>query len=110
AASERRAQRAERSAADSGVDVSTEGRTLGGEAAAVVIATAEDDVSSVVGRIDTADSPEVILIVRRDARAFRRGTAWPHVAAHVRRRGIELGVVAPRAEVRSHAKANGLKA
>lgn len=77
--------------------------------AAVVVATAEDDVASVVGRIDTAESPEVILLVRRDARALRRPTAWPHIAAHVRRRGIELGVVAPRSDVRGHARANGLR-
>ncbi|MQC17939.1 MAG: hypothetical protein DWG80_02555 [Chloroflexi bacterium] len=62
----------------------------------MVVATGEDDVASVVGRIDVADSPEVILIVRRDARALRRPSAWPHIAAHVRRRGIELGVVSPR--------------
>ncbi len=81
-----------------------------GDDAAIVVATGEDDVASVVGRIDTADSPEVILIVRRDARALRRATAWPHIAAHVRRRGIELGVVAPRSDVRAHARTNGLKA
>src|SRR5690606_403134 len=63
----------------------------------------------VVGRIDVADSPEVILIVRRESRAMRRPSAWPHIAAHVRRRGIEFGVVAPRADVRSHARANGLR-
>jgi len=84
-------------------------RDLGGDSA-VVVATGEDDVASVVGRIDIADSPEVILIVRRDARALRRPTAWPHIAAHVRRRGIELGVVAPRGDVRGHARANGLRA
>ena len=83
-------------------------RDLGGDAA-VVVATGEDDVASVVGRIDVADSPEVILIVRRDARALRRPSAWPHVAAHVRRRGIELGVVSPRGDVRAHARANGLR-
>lgn len=77
--------------------------------AAVVVATGEDDVASVVGRIDTAESPEVVLIVRRDARALRRATAWPHIAAHVRRRGIELGVVAPRSDVRAHARTNGLR-
>lgn len=76
----------------------------------MVVATGEDDVASVVGRIDVADSPEVILIVRRDARALRRPSAWPHVAAHVRRRGIELGVVSPRGDVRGHARANGLRA
>ena len=75
----------------------------------MVVATAEDDVASVVGRIDVADSPEVILIVRRDARALRRPSAWPHIAAHVRRRGIELGVVSPRGDVRGHARANGLR-
>ncbi len=76
----------------------------------MVVATGEDDVASVVGRIDVADSPEVILIVRRDARALRRPSAWPHIAAHVRRRGIELGVVSPRGDVRAHARANGLRA
>lgn len=76
---------------------------------AVVVATVEDDVASVVGRIDIADSPEVILVVRRDVRALRRATAWPHIAAHVRRRGIELAVVSPRGDVRSHARANGLR-
>lgn len=75
----------------------------------VVIATRDDDVSSVVGRIDTAETVEVVLYVQRDARALRRPTAWPHIAAHVRRRGIELGVVSPRSDVRSFAKENGLR-
>lgn len=76
---------------------------------AVIVATADDDVASVVGRIDIADAPEVILVVRRDVRALRRPTAWPHIAAHVRRRGIELAVVSPRSDVRAHARANGLR-
>ncbi len=84
-------------------------RELAGDAA-VVIATADDDVASVVGRIDTADTLEVVLIVRRDARALRRPTAWPHIAAHTRRRGIVLGVVSPRGDVRSFARENGLRA
>lgn len=75
----------------------------------VVVATREDDVSSVVGRINTAETMEVVLYVQRDARALRRATAWPHIAAHVRRRGIELGVVSPRRDVRSFAKENGLR-
>ncbi|MDA0815030.1 MAG: baseplate J/gp47 family protein [Chloroflexi bacterium] len=75
---------------------------------AIVVATADDDVASVVGRIDIAEAPSVILIVRRDARALRRATAWPHIAAHVRRRGVDLSVVSPRGDVRAHARANGL--
>ncbi|MDA1010615.1 MAG: baseplate J/gp47 family protein, partial [Chloroflexi bacterium] len=77
---------------------------------AVVVATADDDVASVVGRIDIAETPSVVLIARRDARALRRPTAWPHIAAHVRRRGIELAVVSARSDVRAHARANGLRA
>jgi len=84
-------------------------RSIGAESA-VVVASADDDVASVVGRIDTADSAEVVLVVRRDARALRRATAWPHIAAHVRRRGIELGVVSPRGDVRAYARDNGLRA
>ncbi|MEX2372371.1 MAG: hypothetical protein WD800_01075, partial [Dehalococcoidia bacterium] len=76
---------------------------------AVITATRDDDVASIVGRIDTADTPEVVLVVRRDARLLRRPTAWPHIAAHVRRRGIELGVVSTRGDVRSYARENGLR-
>ncbi|MGE3961338.1 MAG: baseplate J/gp47 family protein [Dehalococcoidia bacterium] len=105
-ASERRAR--SRSDEADPVSASSDARGLDSDAA-IVVATGEDDVASVIGRIDIADSPEVILIVRRDARALRRASAWPHIAAHVRRRGIELGVVAPRSDVRAHAKVNGLK-
>lgn len=77
---------------------------------AVVIATREDDVASVVGLIETADAPEVILVVRRDARALRRTTAWAHISAYARRRGLTLGVVATRRDVRTFARQNGLRA
>ncbi len=76
---------------------------------AVVVATADDDVASVVGRIDIAEAPSILLIVRRDARALRRATAWPHIAAHIRRRGIDVAVVSARGDVRAHARANGLR-
>lgn len=107
AARDARAAAAERRARNAAAEAST--RELTGDSA-LVIATADDDVASVVGRIDTAESPEVMLVVRRDAKALRQPSAWPHIAAYVRRRGIELGVVAPRADVRNHAKVNGLRA
>jgi len=108
---ERRARSAEEKAeraSSAGAAVDTR-RDLAGDAA-VVIATRDDDVASVVGRIDTADTLEVVLVVRRDAKALRRPTAWPHIAAHTRRRGIVLGVVASRGDVRSYARDNGLRA
>lgn len=104
---ERRAHDAEEQAARSDRDLGPR-RDLSD--AAVVIATRDDDVASVVGRIDTADTLEVVLVVRRDAKALRRPTAWPHIAAHTRRRGIVLGVVASRGDVRSYARDNGLRA
>ncbi|MCY4640972.1 MAG: baseplate J/gp47 family protein [Chloroflexi bacterium] len=63
-----------------------------------------------VGRIDTATEPDIMLFVPRRARALRSATAWAHVAAHVRRRGISLGIVSPRGDVRANARANGLRA
>lgn len=82
---------------------------FGGEAT-VVSVTPQDDVPSVIGRIDVADDSQVVLIVPRDSRALRQATAWPHIAAYVRRAGISLGVISPRREVRTHARANGLVA
>jgi len=114
--------RRDRRTADDGDDqafersVTGRGRALGfqdvgldGDSVAVV-ATAEDDAASVVGRIDIAEAPSVLLIVRRDARALSRATAWPHIAAYVRQRGIDLAVVSARGDVRAHARANGLRA
>ncbi len=76
----------------------------------VVTAVADDDVPSVIGRIDLAVADQVVLVVPREVRALRRANAWPHLAAHARRNGITLGVIADRAEVRAHAKAHGLPA
>lgn len=75
----------------------------------VIVATADDDAASVIGRIDTADEVDLVLMVPRSVRKLRDAAAWPHVAAHVRRRGIELGVVAARRDVRALASDNGLR-
>lgn len=78
--------------------------------AGVIVAAADDDAASIIGRIDTAAEVDLVLMVPRSARRLRDAAAWPHVAAHVRRRGIELGVVAARREVRALAADNGLRA
>ncbi len=77
---------------------------------ATIVARRDDDWLAVTGRIDTATEPDIMLLVPRGARALRSAAAWAHVAAHVRRRGIALGVVSPRGDVRAHARANGLRA
>lgn len=77
---------------------------------AAIVATADDDVASITGRIDVASDLEVVLIVPRGARALRNPAPWPHLAAHARRRGVELLVVSPRRDVRAHAADNGLRA
>ena len=79
-------------------------------AGVTIVATSRDDVASILGRIDTAEDIEVVLVVPRAARALRQPAAWAHIAAHVRRRGITLHVVAARGGVRSEARANGLPA
>lgn len=75
-----------------------------------VVATAADDIASVVARIEAARSPEVVLVVPREARALRSPAAWPHIAAVAKRNSLALGVVSPRGDVRSHARENGLPA
>ena len=75
-----------------------------------IVATAADDVASIVGRIDTAAEVDVVLVVPRRARLLRQPGTWAHVAAHVRRRGITLRVLAARRDVRADARANGLAA
>ena len=100
---ERRAARA----ADIGAPAATpdrDGRLV------TIVASFRDDVASILGRIDTAEEIEVVLVVPRAARALRQPAAWAHIAAHVRRRGISLYVVAARGGVRSEARANGLPA
>jgi hypothetical protein len=80
------------------------------EAYATIVAANDDDPASVTGRIDTASDMTVVLVVPTRARGFRDPGMWPHVAAHVRRRGITLGVVCSRRDVRGHAAENGLPA
>ncbi len=75
-----------------------------------VVATADDDVLSVVERIEATGASEVILRIPREARAFRNPAAWPHIAAVAKRNSMALGVVTPRGDVRSHARENGLQA
>ena len=77
---------------------------------ATVVARPDDDWPAVVGRIDTATEPDIMLFVPRRARALRSAAAWAHIAAHVRRRGIALGIVSARGDVRAHARASGLRA
>jgi len=75
-----------------------------------MVARRDDDLAALIGRIDTAPDIDLVLVVPRQARALREATVWAHVSAHVRRRGIALGVVSPRGDVRAHARANGLSA
>ncbi len=77
---------------------------------ATVIAADDDDLASVTGRIDTAPAMNVVLVIPARARGLREAGIWPHVAAHVRRRGIALGVVCTRRDVRGYARENGLAA
>ena len=51
-----------------------------------VVATADDDVLSVVERIEATGASEVILRIPREARAFRNPAAWPHIAAVAKRK------------------------
>lgn len=78
--------------------------------AGMIVAEHDDDAASIIGRIDTAEEIDLVLMVPRSARGLRDSTAWPHVAAHVRRHGISLGVVAARRAVRLAAADNGLRA
>ena len=73
-----------------------------------LIAKPDDDAASIIGRIDTADDVQLVLMVPRNARELRDPNAWSHIAAHVRRHGIALGVIAARRDVRHHAQDNGL--
>ncbi|MQA00503.1 MAG: hypothetical protein GEU80_14435 [Dehalococcoidia bacterium] len=77
---------------------------------AVIIADRRDDLASITGRIDTAADVDVVLMVPRSVRALRDATVWPHIAAHVRRRGIVLRVASPRGDIRAFARANGVPA
>ncbi len=90
---------------------SADARTRGAPGrAATLVARRDDDLAALIGRIDTAPDIDLVLVVPRQARALREPAVWAHVAAHVRRRGIALGVVSPRGDVRAHARANALRA
>lgn len=108
------AARARRPRAGAGATARRTGASRGADAAvrddpyATVVAEADDDIASITGRIDTAADSNVVLLVPKSARGLRDPASWPHVAAHVRRRGIALTVVSGRRDVRGHAGANGL--
>lgn len=76
----------------------------------VLTAAREDDAASVIGRLDTAEDIDLILMVPRGARRLRDAGAWTRIAAHARQQGIALRVVSPRGDVRDSARANGLVA
>ena len=76
----------------------------------LIVAGRDDDLASVIGRVDTAEDIDLMLVVPRAARRLREPGVWPRLAAHVRRRGITLGVVAARRDVRHNAQASGLMA
>ena len=75
----------------------------------VITAEHDDDAASIIGRIDTAEEIDLVLMVPRSARGLRDSAVWPHIAAHVRRNGITLSVVAARRAVRLAVADNGLR-
>jgi hypothetical protein len=75
----------------------------------VITAEHDDDAASIIGRINTAEEIDLVLMVPRSARGLRDSTVWPHIAAHVRRNGIMLSVVAARRSVRLAVADNGLR-
>ena len=76
--------------------------------ATTIAAGRDDDASSIIGRLDTAEEVEVLLVVPRRAHGLRDAMVWPRIAAHVRQRGLALRVLASRREVRQHAESAGL--
>ena len=75
-----------------------------------VLVQPEDDAGAVIGCIDGAAGTEIVLVVPRAVRGMRRAGAWAHVAAHAHRRGLDVRVLAARADVRAHAAGSGLSA
>jgi len=92
------------------VDPSTPPPSADSSTRATVVARADDGILDVVDRIEAAGTPEVVLVVPREARALRDPASWPHIAAVAKRNVLALGVVAPRGDVRSYARQNGLPA
>ncbi len=86
------------------------GRSRNADIGARVTAEGGDDLATVLGRIDAAERPEVVLVVPRSVAALRTPAAWVRVGAHVRRRGVLLMVVASRHEVRDYAAQTGFVA
>ncbi|MEZ4501645.1 MAG: baseplate J/gp47 family protein [Dehalococcoidia bacterium] len=79
------------------------------EAGAPVLVESDDDVATVLGRIDAAERADVVLVVPRRSRAMRHASAWAHVAAHARQRGVNVSVLAARGDVRAYAAGSGLR-
>jgi hypothetical protein len=75
-----------------------------------VLAESGDDLATVLGRIEAAGEPEVLLAVPRSVASLRSAAAWARLAGHARRRGLTLRVVAARSEVRVYARRTGLEA
>lgn len=92
------------------VDPSTPAPSSTADTHARVVVRADDGILDVVDRIEATRATEVILVVPREARALRDPAAWPHIAAVAKRNALALGVVAPRGDVRSYARQNGLPA
>jgi len=80
------------------------------EAGVAVLVRPDDDVATVLGRIDAAERMDVVVVVPRRARTMRQASAWVHVAAHARQRGLNVKVLAARGDVRAHAASSGLRA
>ncbi|MCC6236996.1 MAG: baseplate J/gp47 family protein [Dehalococcoidia bacterium] len=102
-----------------GSDLAAAGRALGAsipgrrpraDVGARVTAEGGDDLATILGRIDAAERPEVVLVVPRSVAALRTPAAWVRLGAHVRRRGVSLMVVASRHEVRDYAAQTGFVA
>ena len=81
----------------------------GSHAPGTVVVSADDDLASVIGKIDTADQPDVLLVVPREARTMREPMVWPRITAHAQRRGITVRVLAARRAVANDARAAGLQ-
>lgn len=75
-----------------------------------VITESGDDVATILGRVDAASASEVELVVPRGVASLRTPAAWLRVAAHVRRRGLSLQVIAARRDVRAYAGQTGFAA
>lgn len=92
------------------VVASIPGQNRNADIGARVTAEGGDDLATILGRIDAAERPEVVLVVPRSVAALRTPAAWVRLGAYVRRRGVLLMVVASRHEVRDYAEQTGFVA